>query len=103
MYNNKQSYNKPININITHVIRERLQLQSNREILHRKFNIKTPDLITVTKPSFLVNEFSKWDDFKKKSFLIILGGPTNINKTDYFIKNLIKKYNKPVILKNNKN
>ena len=88
----KNNYNNEIEI----VLRSRIQMQSNQNILNKQFNLYLPDFKSITNPSFLLGEYQNWDILRKKAFLITIGGPVNVDKTKNYLSSLIKKYAKEV-------
>lgn len=77
-------------LEVTEVIKQRLNLQSVNRRISDNYKITAPSLDKFTKSDFL-RQFNSWADDRKTSFLIELGGPTNIKRTRNWIFNLINK------------
>ena len=54
-------------VDIKHIIKERLKLQTTQRNLHEKFNIPQASYELLISPSFL-SRLRLFDDFSKKSF-----------------------------------
>lgn len=87
---NKVRYNKYLKYDIKTVIQSRLQLQTVRKSLLSNFGIKDPSLDKIIDLDFL-SRFNTWDEQKRTGFILELGGPVNVEKTQSFIQNSINK------------
>lgn len=76
-------------LEITEIINQRLNLQSIQRKISNNYKIVVPSLDKFVQPDFL-KQFSGWADDRKTSFLIELGGPTNIKRTRNWIFRLLE-------------
>lgn len=70
--------------NIEVIINQRLQLETNKRILAREFNIPFASM-TKLSDKFFLNKFKNWDEKTRNRFVVTVGGRTNFKTTlDYF-------------------
>jgi hypothetical protein len=75
------------NLDISTVIKQRLELQTIKRKLSNDFALVNTDYSFLTHPNFLKKVLG-WDERRKKEFIEILGGPVNRNLTSNFINTL---------------
>lgn len=83
-------------LDITDVISGRLNLQTVQKTMVTNFGVKKPTLSYLSTADFLT-QYHTWEPETKDSFLNLLGGPVNYERTKWFIGKLSK--NTPYILK----
>ena len=71
------------------IINKRIKLQTVQKSLETKFGLKFPTLNKIKSAQF-IEQYSSWDQTKRKSFAIELGGPINVYYTKNYLENLTK-------------
>jgi hypothetical protein len=73
-------------MSITTVIKQRLQLPTNKALLFEKFGL-APSLDKITNPAF-VKKLRSWDIDKKRKFYDLVGGRVNLKVTENYFETL---------------
>ena len=79
---NKRLYNT----NIEDTIKMNLSTQTAQGILKNKFGLFNYNYDTIFNSNYIYN-YLKWDENKKKEFIITIGGKVNFKKTKSLIEN----------------
>jgi hypothetical protein len=79
---NKRLYNT----NIEDTIKMNLSTQAAQGILKSKFGLFNYNYDTIFNSNYIYN-YLKWDENKKKEFIITIGGKVNFKKTKSLIEN----------------
>lgn len=78
-----------MNLNLEHIIKQRLALQSTQKRLKEEFNL--PNDFDYIKSERFIEMFKKWDKLKQFKLAEVLGGKVNEKDTVNF---LLTKYEK---------
>ena len=66
-------------MNIESIIRQRLSLQSTKNLLDSQFSI--PATLEYILSANFTSKFQSWDSVTQNRFIVALGGKANFNKT----------------------
>jgi len=74
------------NLNIEETIKMNLSTQTAQAILKNKFGLFNYNFETIFNSNYISN-YLKWNEDKKKEFIITIGGKVNFKKTKSLIEN----------------
>lgn len=77
---------KLIKYNLEDTIKMNLTTQSAQRVLKERFGLFNSNFDIIFNSKYIEN-YLKWDEEKRKQFIIILGGKVNFKKTKFFIEN----------------